>query len=95
MTDVNIHITNLYAYPFYLTVVTILSSIIMINIRHQKPKIFYISGGIMFSVLIYYVNFFFIALGKNEQIPFILSIWLPILLLLIIIFIGTIKLNEK
>jgi lipopolysaccharide export system permease protein len=95
VTDVNIHITNLYAYPFYLTVVTILSSIIMINIRHQKPKIFYISGGIMFSVLIYYVNFFFIALGKNEQIPFILSIWLPILLLLIIVFIGTIKLNEK
>ena len=95
VTDVNIHITNLYAYPFYLTVVTILSSIIMINIRHQKPKIFYISGGIIFSVLIYYVNFFFIALGKNEQIPFILSIWLPILLLLIIVFIGTIKLNEK
>ena len=95
VTDVNIHITNLYAYPFYLTVITILSSIIMINIRHQKPKIFYISGGIIFSVLIYYINFFFIALGKNEQIPYTLSIWLPIFLLLILVLIGVIRLNEK
>ena len=69
VTDLSIHIISLYAYPFYLTVVTILSSIIMMNIRHQKPKIFYISGGIIISVLIYYINFFFIALGKNEQIP--------------------------
>jgi lipopolysaccharide export LptBFGC system permease protein LptF len=67
----------------------------MINIRHQKPKIFYISGGIIFSVLIYYISFFFIALGKNEQIPFMLSIWLPIFLLLILVLIGVIKLNEK
>ena len=95
VTDLNIHITSLYAYPFYLTVITILSSIIMINIRHQKPKIFYISGGIIFSVIIYYISFFFTALGKNEQIPSMLSIWLPIFLLLILSLIGIIKLNEK
>jgi lipopolysaccharide export system permease protein len=67
----------------------------MINIRHQKPKIFYISGGIIISVSIYYINFFFTALGKNEQIPLALSIWLPIFLLLILTLIGVIKLNEK
>ena len=65
------------------------------NIRHQKPKIFYISGGVIISVLIYYINFFFIALGKNEQIPLALSIWLPIFLLSILTLIGVIKLNEK
>ena len=95
VTDLSIHIISLYAYPFYLTVVTILSSIIMMNIRHQKPKIFYISGGIIVSVLIYYINFFFIALGKNEQIPLALSIWLPISLLSILTLIGVVKLNEK
>ena len=95
VTDLNIHITSLYAYPFYLTIITILSSIIMINIRHQKPKIFYVSGGIMFSVLIYYISFFFFFLGKNEQIPFMLSVWLPILLLLILSLIGMVKLDEK
>tara|TARA_B110000208_G_scaffold169693_1_gene210683 strand:- start:462 stop:665 length:204 start_codon:yes stop_codon:yes gene_type:complete len=67
----------------------------MINIRYQKPKIFYISGGIIFSVIVYYISFFFTALGKNEQIPSMLSIWLPIFLLLILSLIGIIKLNEK
>ena len=95
VTDLDIHITSLYAYPFYLTIITILSSIIMINIRHQKPKIFYVSVGIIFSVLIYYITFFFTALGKNEQIPITLSVWLPILLLLILSLIGIVKLNEK
>jgi lipopolysaccharide export system permease protein len=93
--DLDMHIANLFAYPFYLTVITILSSIIMINIPHQKPKIFYISGGIIFSVVIYYITFFFDALGRNEQIPILLSVWLPILLLLILSSIGVVKLNEK
>ena len=93
--DLDMHIANLFAYPFYLTVITILSSIIMINIPHQKPKIFYISGGIIFSVIIYYITFFFDALGRNEQIPILLSVWLPIFLLLILSFIGVVKLNEK
>jgi len=67
----------------------------MLNIKHQKPKIFYAIGGTLLSVLIYYVNFFFGALGKNEQIPIFLAIWLPIILLSIVSLIGTIRLNEK
>ena len=93
--DLDMHIANLFAYPFYLTVITILSSIIMINIPHQKTKIFYISGGIIFSVIIYYITFFFDALGRNEQIPIFLSAWLPIFLLLMLSSIGVVKLNEK
>ena len=38
---------------------------------------------------------FFIALGKNERIPIMLSIWLPIIILSIISLIGTARLNEK
>ena len=94
-TEIDIHIKRIFSYPFLLTIMTIFSSIIMLNIKHQKPKIFYIIGGILMSVLIYYMNFFFSALGKNEQIPILLSVWLPIFLLLIVSLIGTIRLNEK
>ncbi len=94
-TEIDIHIKRLISYPFFLTVMTIFSSIIMLNIKHQKPKIFYTLGGVLISVLIYYINFFFIALGKNEQIPIMLSIWLPIIILSIISLIGTARLNEK
>ena len=67
----------------------------MLNIKHQKPKIFYAVGGVLASVVIYYLNFFFGALGKNEQIPIYLSVWLPIILLSILSLMGVIRLNEK
>ena len=95
ITEIDMYIKRIFSYPFLLTVMTIFSSIIMLNIKHQRPKIFYIGGGVLLSVVIYYVNFFFGALGKNEQIPILLSIWLPILLLSITSLIGIIKLNEK
>jgi lipopolysaccharide export system permease protein len=94
-TEVSSHLQKLLAYPFYLAIMTILSATIMMNIKHQKPKIFYIVSGILFSVIIYYIQFFFSVLGKSERIPINLSIWLPIILLLIISLIGIIRLNEK
>jgi lipopolysaccharide export system permease protein len=95
ITEIDIHIRRMLSYPFFLTVMTTLSSIIMLNIKHQRPKIFYAVGGILMSVLIYYINFFFGALGRNEQIPVSLSIWLPLFFLLIISLIGIARLNEK
>ncbi len=95
ITEIDIHIKRIFSYPFFLTIMTIFSSIIMLNIKHQKPKIFYAVGGVLMSVLIYYMNFFFGALGKNEQIPIFLAIWLPIFLLSIISLIGMVRLNEK
>ena len=94
-TEIDVHVKRMGSYPFFLTVMTIFSSIIMLNIKHQKPKIFYATGGILLSVLIYYLNYFFGALGKNEQIPITLAIWLPIFLLSIMSLIGIIRLNEK
>ena len=94
-TEIDYHLHKLIAYPFLITVMTILSAILMLNIRFQKPKIFFIVLGILFSVLIYYVNFFFGALGKNEKLPLLISIWIPIIILTIISTIGMIRINEK
>ena len=94
-TEVDMHIKRMISYPFLLAIMTIFSSIVMLNIKHQKTKLFYAIGGILMSVLIYYINFFFGALGKNEQIPILLAIWLPIFLISIISLIGMVRLNEK
>jgi len=67
----------------------------MMNLNFRKPKLFFIVIGIILSVIIYYINFFFGALGKNEKIPLMISIWTPIITLTIISIIGTIKINEK
>tara|TARA_A100001015_G_scaffold86293_1_gene95909 strand:- start:787 stop:1869 length:1083 start_codon:yes stop_codon:yes gene_type:complete len=94
-TDINYHLHKLLAYPFLITAMTILSAILMLNIKFQKPKIFFIVIGILLSVLIYYINFFFGALGKNEKLPLLVSIWIPIVILTIISIIGMIRINEK
>lgn len=94
-TEIDYHLQRILAYPFLITIITILSAILMLNLNFQKPKLFFIMLGILLSVVIYYVNFFFGTMGKNEKIPLVISIWTPILILTIISLIGMIRINEK
>ena len=67
----------------------------MLNIGFQKNSFFKITFGVLLSVVIYYINYFFNILGTNEKIPLILSIFMPLIILTIINFISIIKINEK
>jgi len=93
--EINSHIQKIFSYPIYLMIMTILSATIMMNIKHDKPKIFHLIFGILLSVTIYYIHYFLTILGKTEKMPVTVSIWLPIVLLTIISSIGLIKINEK
>ena len=95
VTDIDSHLLKIISYPVYLTLITILSSIIMFNIGYQKNTFFKITLGIFLSVIIYYINSFLSVLGTNEKIPLTLSIFLPLIILSIINFISIVKLNEK
>jgi len=94
-TEINSHIQKLFSYPIYLMIMTILSATIMMNARYDKPKVFHLIFGILLSVIIYYINYFLGVLGKSEKIPITVSIWMPIILLIIISSIGLIRINEK
>ena len=93
--EIDIHIKKLISFPLYLTIMSILSSIIMLNIKRNNSQIIYLFIGIFSSVTIYYVNILFQSLGKNGIIPPNLSIWMPIIILSTIISIGLIRINEK
>ena len=94
-TEVNSAIQKLLSFPFYLTIMTILAATIMLNIKHNKSKIFHLIFGILISVIIYYLSFFFEELGKNEQIPIGISIWIPLIIIMLISTISLIRINEK
>ena len=94
-TEINSHIQKIFSYPIYLMIMTILSATIMMNIKYDKPKVFHLISGILLSVIIYYIHYFLSVLGKSEKIPVMASIWMPIILLTIISFIGLIRINEK
>ena len=95
LIEIDSHLHKIASYPFYLTLITILSAIMMFNIGFQKNTIFKIILGILLSVIIYYVNYFFNVLGANEKIPLVLSIWFPLIILTIVNFIFMVRLNEK
>ena len=93
--EIDIHIKKLISFPFYLTIMSLLSSIIMLNIKRNNSQMIYLMIGIFSSVAIYYVNILFQSLGNNGIIPSNLSIWMPIIILSTIISIGLVRINEK
>ena len=93
--EVETHTLKIYSYPFYLTIMTVFSSIIMLNIKKDKPKIFNLILGILLSVVIYYINYFSNLLGENEKLPIHIAIWMPQILLILLSLIGLVKINEK
>ena len=92
---IKVYENKILSVPAYLAIMTLLSGIIMFNSKYNKSKIFNIILGISLSVVIYYVNYFAALLGENGKIPIILSVWLPLIILIIISSIGLVRLNEK
>ena len=95
LVDIDSHLYKIISYPIYLTLITVFSSIIMLNIGYQKNTFYKITLGIFLSVIIYYINYFLNILGTNEKIPLMLSIFMPLVMLTIINFTSIIKINEK
>ena len=95
INEISLHQQKLLSFPIYLSLMTLFASIIMLNIKQNKPKVFNLLLGIMLSVTVYYINFFSGTLAQNEKIPIILSVWMPLMVLLLLSIIGTIRINEK
>ena len=93
--DIKVYESKIFSVPIYLAIMTLLSGIIMFNSKYKKSKIFNVILGISLSVIIYYVNYFSALLGENGKIPIILSVWLPLIILILISSIGLVRLNEK
>jgi len=93
--EIDTHRHMIIAYPIYLTIMTMLSGIIMLNIKVNKSKMFNLLLGISLSVIIFYIKYFFNVLGENGKIPIILSIWFPLIILSIVCCIGLVRINEK
>jgi len=93
--DVDMQIYKVATYPLLLVIMTILSSIIMLNTKKSSSKVLKIIIGLFFSVAIYYINNFFNVMGSTEKLPLMISVWTPITFLGLINFIMLVNINEK
>ena len=93
--DIDLQIQKIISYPLYLVIMTVLSSIIMLNSKKYRSNTLKISIGLFLCVIIYYFNNLFSVLGTTDKINHILSVWVPLIFLSSISMLATIKINEK
>ena len=93
--ELDLHFLKIISLPVYFTVLVIISSIIMLSIKKNKPYIFHVLLGITLSVIIYYINNIFNIFGLTNKIPIYLSVFFPIIFLSIVSVIGLVRINDQ
>lgn len=93
--EFDIQLLKLYTSPLFYAMLSTFSAIIMLNFTKNRSLLFHLMGGILFSVLLYYVNFIFITLGNNGKIPIYPSVLFPLFIICTSSLIGLININEK
>ena len=93
--EVDVQIQRIVSFPFYFTLMTILAAILMFNTKKLNNTTLKLAIGLFASVIIYYMNNFFVIMGNTEKMPVLVSIWMPLFVLLIVNFIGLLRINEK
>jgi len=94
-TEIDIQIQKLSSYPIYFALMSLLSALIMFNVKQFKSTSLKIIIGLMACVAIYYLNNLSQVLGSTEKIPLILSVWMILIILAIFNSILFININEK
>ena len=95
ITKINSYQLSIYLYPVYLSIMVCIASILMLNIGHNKPKIYYFLSGILISVFIYYINYLLNILIETQKIPLMFSAWILPFLLALFCLTGLVRINEK
>ena len=95
IVEVDLELNKIVSYPFYLSLMTVLSSLLMFNIKRLGSTTLKISIGLFLSVVIYYINNFFYVMGKTEKFDILISIWAPLSILLFFNFLMFTRINDK
>ena len=93
--EIKSHILKLYSFPILISIMATIGAILVLSFSYKRSKFFNLSIGIISSVIIYYINYFFNLLGTTEKTSILLSICSPLIILILFCFILLVKINEK
>ena len=85
----------IYLLPIFIAIMTAFGSILMFSFNNKNTRFFNLFIGIISSVIIYYINYFFSLLGLSERTSIWLSVSFPLIVLSLFCFILLVKVNEK
>ena len=95
LIEIDLQIIKLVSYPFFLLLMTVFSSLIMLRIKKYDSTTLKISIGLFFSVIIYYINNFFLVMGSTERMAIIPAVLIPLMILTIINSTMLKNINDK
>ncbi len=93
--EIKLHLFKLYSFPILISIMATIGSILILCFSYKRSKFFNLSLGIISSVVIYYINYFFNLLGLTEKTSILLSICSPLIILILFSSILLIRINEK
>ena len=93
--EIKSHLFKLYSFPIFISIMATIGSILILSFSFKRSKFFNLSLGILSSVTIYYINYFFNLLGITEKTSILLSICSPLIILILFCFILLVRINEK
>ena len=85
--EIKSHILKLYSFPILISIMATIGAILVLSFSYKRSKFFNLSLGILSSVTIYYINYFFNLLGITEKTSIILSICSPLIILILFCYV--------
>ena len=95
ITELDLHLLKIISYPFFLILMCLFASMIMLRIKHLSNSTFKVALGLFLSVIIYYLNNFFFVLGSTEKVSVQMAIMFPLLTLTVVNLFMMNKINDK
>ncbi len=95
LVEIDLQLLKLISYPFYLLLMTIFSALIMFRVKRLDNTTVKISLGLFFSVIIYYINNFFLVMGTTEKMSTLPAIFIPLIILTAVNSLMLKNINEK
>jgi lipopolysaccharide export system permease protein len=86
---------SMLSMPFFLFIMTALSSILVMHTLKKSNNMKFIFAGIILCVIIFYLKDLSVALGQTNRIPLTLATWIPVIVIGIFSSIGILQINEK
>lgn len=93
--DLVIKFHKFISFPFLLFSTVILATVFTINLKKKYDNYTYAFLGVVSGMIIYFLIDLSVAMGKSDRIPLFLSVWLPIIMIVILSLISLLRHNEK
>lgn len=81
--------------PIYLFGTILLATVFTLGIEKNYNTFSYLFFGLIVGFLLYFLNDLSIAIGVSNKLPLIISIWSPVMIIIILSILNLIKIYEK